>query len=92
MGAYSVTETEEQAATLELRGFPRRGGFGNLIAAFDDLNPGDALLVVNDRNLTWTLKVIRKVRESDIDLARSHAFEKPENYFLYLVKASGSSP
>ncbi|MFB6346816.1 MAG: hypothetical protein ABEK50_13815 [bacterium] len=86
MSQYSAGTTDDPSTTLELIGLPRRDGFGNLIAAFDRLEPGDGLLVVDNRDLSWVLKFIRDLRHDQLDAARSHAFQKPENSFLYLVK------
>lgn len=87
MATYGVTAPQDtEADVIELMGLPRRGGYGTLIAMFDRLESGEALLVVDNRNLTWILKLLREVRADVLDRARSHAFEKPENYFLYLAK------
>lgn len=88
MKDYGPQQTQEETRTIELMGLPRGGGFGNLIAAFDQLDPGGALLIVDNRDLSWILKLFRDVRDDELDLVQSHAFEKPENYFLYLVKAT----
>lgn len=87
MATYGLTSPRDtEAEVIELMGLPRRGGYGTLIAMYDRLDSGEALLVVDNRNLTWILKLLRDVRADNLDRARSHAFEKPENYFLYLVK------
>lgn len=86
MATYDLTRSEHDAEVIKLMGLPRRGGYGNLVAVFDQLNSGEALLVVDNRELTWILRLLRDVREDDLDRARSHAFEKPESYFLYLAR------
>lgn len=86
MAAYNVSFVEQDTETIELMGLPRRGGYGNMIGVFDRLKSGEALLVVDNRDLSWILKIVREVREDSLDKARSHAFDKPENNFLYLVK------
>jgi hypothetical protein len=85
MATYDVSSSEYDAEVLELMGLPRRGGYGNVIAMFDRLDSGEALLVVDNRDLTWILKLVKDVR-GELLQPGSHAFEKPENYFLYLVK------
>lgn len=86
MNDYSMRQADTETTTIELMGLPRRGGFGNLVAAFDQLASDGALLVVDNRDLTWVLRLFREVREDELDMVQSHAFEKPESYFLYLVK------
>lgn len=88
MTDYSLRQADTETKTIELMGLPRQGGFGNLVAAFDQLASDGALLVVDNRDLTWVLRLFRDVRGDQLDPAQSHAFEKPENYFLYLVKDS----
>jgi len=85
-GLTSARERDTEADVIELMGLPRRGGYGTLVAMFDRLESGEALLVVDNRNLTWILKLLRDVRAGTLDRARSHAFEKPENYFLFLAR------
>lgn len=86
MATHDVTSSNYEAEVIELLGLPRRVGYGNLVARFDSLNPGEALLAIDNRDLTWILSLVKELRTHDINHARSHAFEKPENYFLYLVK------
>jgi len=85
MATYDLESREYDAEVVELMGMPHRDGYGNVIAMFDRLEVGEALLVVDNRELTWILKLLKDMRGGSLKPG-SHAFEKPENYFLYLVK------
>jgi hypothetical protein len=85
MGNDVNQATDYDAEILELMGLPRHDGYGNVIARFDRLAGGEALLVVDNRDVTWILKLIKQVRDESLDPS-SHAFVKPENNFLYLLK------
>lgn len=86
MVSYRANAEEQGTKIIELMGLPGNDGFGNLIAAFDRLESSEALLVVDNRNLNWALRLLRELRPDDLNQSMSHAFSKPANNFLYIKK------